>query len=344
MTGPVAIGSQDDAESCILVCQVVQQKALAAGLTEAYEPLPTQHGYYVPLARDVHWPTSYLLGAAEPSTKVWYANGGRQHKFSHKWYGHTVAQNRTDELYMPVVVNGPRHLTLPVAHPQLPFTGGWRDCYVAWMPLDGGPFPRGAKLGEDGELALFQAKRAAGALISRTAVFDPDGNPAGFETTAVTIELSWYLGPPDNIKIDLYGHTYRHDDESEKIKPPSFFARARPSWVDTLERAYDGFNRLCSSWPDYAETERLTFLQSRELSAEFSERIKGMDWILALDEVEDVYQLVTACQTLEPAEFAHRRTPNKRGREMVAKYSGLRPDRAAFIQELWEQARPILTQ
>lgn len=342
----IGIASPDDTDGCLVMCQLLEQEpALADQPSGYYEPFLGQHGYYVPLTSDQHWSTGYILQAAEPMTEVEvFRDGNRKHMFSHKWYSQTVVEARTTERFVPVVVSGPGYLNIPAT--SLPYTGGTRDCYTFWLPLEGGRFASGATLFHAGRRHVYQIKRAAGCLLTRTMTFDTDGQPSGFETTVVVIEVSWFLGPPDNLKVDLYGHTYRHTDEFDEIPPPNFFYTSRHAWVDALRRAQAGFRAECSSWPDYAEAERVRFLELCEQAAaierEFTTRIAGLGWVEAFGLIENAVQLATAAKVLQPPEFAHRSTPNKRGRAMVERYAQLQPERAELVHQLWPEAKALL--
>lgn len=71
----------------------------------------------------------------------------------------------------------------------------------------------------------------------------------------------------------------------------------------------------------------------------FAAIVSELDWVAALDMAEEPWQLAVICRTLQPPEFAQRRTPYKRGRDMVAQYLSRRPGRADLVQQMWDKIK-----
>lgn len=331
------------------MCQVLNRNPNLSTQLSYYTPLTSPTGkIYVPLATDLHWPTNLLLTAAQPDNRVeTFPDGNLKHMFSHEYLGETVTEERTaGERYQPVLVQGRRQITFPPTPTDCLFDGGVRDCYVHWLKMPGTSFTQASPMSSEDLISssrgtkVFRAeKRRGGALYSRSVIFNQRGEPDGYGTLIILIELSWFLGPPDQVKIDLYAHAFRHQEERKEIRIPPFLQEYRPSLVDAWQLAEKGFERNCNAFPTDLKARRDLWLIG---DSEYRARISERNWIEVFDEITEPWQLAEACSALEPPEFSHRRTPNKRGRDMVKAYCDQRPDRAQMIQQFWEEAGAML--
>ncbi len=329
------------------MCQILPPPGVG-GQLNSYAPLSLGDETYVPLATNLHWSTDFLLQAAKPRSEVEvYSDGRRKHMFSHEYIGEVITEDRSEgAIYRPVIVLGRRKITFPATHPKFPFTGGARDCYVHWLTMPGAEFTHGRPLDNAnliaaaGDVKVFRAqKKRGGALYSRSVTFDAQGEPNGYSTTVVLIEFAWYLGPPDNVKLDLYAHTYAHEDERAQIETPRFLTQFRPSLLEAWLRAKKGFDQTCQAFPQETRDQHNLWLAE---APAYGKKLLGRNWMDVFDEITDTWQLVEACRVLTPDEFSHRRTLNKRGRDMVNAYCSQKPGRADLFQRLWEEASVVL--
>lgn len=337
----------DDPASCVVFCQVfpvgTSAQALPAG---GYEIFRSLRATYAPLRYIDQLPTTHLVTISEPLTGTIRTNGRLEHAFSDHTYRHKVVKKQTSrEAYTPLFVGGVRHLELVPEHSALPFTGGWRNCYVAWAPVLGG------QIGEFQEddfvttidtLHIYRHTHVRGALYTCSASFDEQGDHQFYTTTVLLMELEWTSRPPARLTSTLRAHTYTCHYESRLDTPlPASLADERPGWELLRQRAKAGFDLHCSAWPDYAEQARSSYYQQTE----FITKITGRDeeWVAVLHDVTEPWQLSLACQILSPQAFAAYQLVAQRGKAMITAYETAYPGQdSQRLRRLWAQAQSLL--
>lgn len=349
MTNRVALGSTDDMESCIVVGDTMASHTPEVNMPH-HSLLPFELPWddlFVPLD-GLSRSTTALLRLAQPSTETLPRGNRLMRVYSRVEVDYQVCAARTGQRTIrPAFVGGRRQVSIPRANPVLPYTGGLRDCYVAWTDRSEYQVSNPTTVYGDDGLTLHLYKMAAGLLVYRTAVFDTTGKQHGYETCLMVMEPLHHLGPPDILRLTLYAHTFRHAEPraTYNMELPHFLLQGPhgDGWTDVLRRAMQGFERECSDSPASLQAQQRDWDDHAPTREAFNAWIIDRPWEDVIGQVTEAWQLLQLCRELQRSDvFPHRRSIYKKGRDMVQAYAKLSPGRAAEIARLWEEIKPQL--
>jgi len=178
---------------------------------------------------------------------------------------------------------------------------GFHDCATAWSRHDGAE--QSGNITIDATTHLFAARSGRGAIYTRRAQFDSEGQLDGFKTGLVLVEFSILDRDPskdDMLKIQLVASRTALSYKPDAWAEPNV-EDLDPVWQALTERARNIFERFCKPVSDEVEQWRLSFLDQREkfraqrrasiAAATFLDGIKALSWQEALQVVQEPWQL-----------------------------------------------------